>query len=278
MTDNTLRVSMVQMHVTNDKSDNVDRAVEHVRTAATEGADLAVLPENFSFFGTDEELFDQAETLDGPTLTRLGDVAAELGVHVVAGTMKLRKEGQDKLVNASVHLTPDGEIENVYEKVHIFNAEVGGESYEGDTVEVGGDDVVVTDIEGVSVGMTVCFDVRFPELYRILALRGAEVILVPSLFTMYTGKDHWEPLLKARAIENQTYVVAPDVVGQYPPHDNRSYGRSLAVDPWGLVVAHASDQETVVTFDVDTSVVEDTRSSVPTLSQRRPDAYRWPDN
>ncbi len=267
---------MVQMHVTDDKSDNVDRAAEHIRTAAAEGADLVVLPENFSFFGTDEELFDQAESIDGPTLTNLGDVANECDVHVVAGTLKLKKAGQEKLVNASAHISPDGIVKDLYEKIHIFNADVGGESYEGDTVEVGGDDIVLFDIGDITVGMTVCFDVRFPELYRILALRGADVILVPSLFTLHTGKDHWEPLLKARAIENQVYMVAPDVVGEYPPHSNRSYGRSLAIDPWGLVIAQASDTETVVTADLNTSVLEDARSSVPTLPQRRPDTYDWP--
>lgn len=264
------------MTVTDDKTDNVNRAVKHTRTAATDGADLVVLPENFSYFGTDNELFDQAETIDGPTLTRLAKLAAKLEVHIVAGTMKLRVENQEKLVNASVHLTPDGERNAVYRKIHIFNANVGGETYEGDSVEIGGDDVVLTEVNGVTVGLTVCFDVRFPELYRVLALKGAEVILVPSLFTMYTGKDHWEPLLRARAIENQVFVVAPGTVGEYPPHGNQSYGRSLAVDPWGVIVAQASDTETVVTTNLDLSLIDDVRSSVPTLSQRRPETYDFP--
>lgn len=274
---NDLRVSLVQMEVTNDKERNVDRAVELIRESSEQNPELVVLPENFSFMGTQEELFEQAEGYDGPTLGRLQNVADELDTHIVAGTMKLDLPGEDRLVNTSCVIDSAGELTDTYEKIHTFNADVGGSNFEGSRVERGGNEIVTTTIDGVTIGLTVCFDVRYPELYRILSLRGADVVLVPSLFMLHTGKDHWEPLLRTRAIENQVYVVAPAVIGTFPPDDDWSYGRSLVVDPWGNVVARMSDEEGIQTVDLDFSVTDDVRESLPTLPQRRPEVYDWPD-
>lgn len=274
--DRSLRVSLVQLTVTGDRDRNVDRALELCREAAASDPDLIVLPENFNFTGTEEEKLAHAETMDGPTLPKLRELAADLGVYVGAGSIKMAVPGDDLLRNRHCVIDPAGEVQAVYEKFHIFNADVGDTQVENTMVERGGDDIVVTDINGVAVGLTICFDVRFPELYRILALRGAEVILVPSMFTLHTGKDHWDTLLKARAIENQVYVVAPAVYGRKPT-GSWTYGRSAVVNPWGIIEHQAADHETVLTADLDLSLVDEVRASLPTLNARRPEAYDWPD-
>ncbi|KEF37267.1 putative amidohydrolase [Schinkia azotoformans MEV2011] len=270
-----LKVSMVQMQVTDDVDKNVQTAIALIRDAAQSNPDVIVLPENFHLMGTKEDLFKKAETIDGPTITKLREVAKELGTYIVAGTMKLRIQGEEKLRNSCCVINPDGDIQDVYDKIHTFNARVGGRTYAGNQVEQSGDQIIVTNIKGVPVGLSVCFDLRFPEMFRILALKGSKVILVPALFMLHTGKDHWEVLLRARAIENQVYMVAPATHGTFPPNGDWTYGRSLVVDPWGLVIAQASDGDGVVTVDLDLNLVEDVRKRVPTLSQRRPNVYNW---
>jgi deaminated glutathione amidase len=272
---NRLKVSMVQMQVTNDVDVNVQKAVELIREAAKSNPDVVVLPENFHLMGTKKDFFEKAETIDGPTISGLRKLARELGIYIVAGTLKLRVENEEKLRNSCCVINPDGEIQDVYNKVHTFNAQVGDRTYSGSQVEEAGDKIVVTNIKGVPVGLSVCFDIRYPEMFRILALKGAKVILVPAIFMLHTGKDHWEVLLRARAIENQVYMVAPATYGKFPPHEEWSYGRSMAIDPWGLMISQSSDKDSVVTVDLDLDLVEDVRKRVPTLSQRRPDVYNW---
>lgn len=272
---NQLRVSMVQMQITADVNTNVQKAVDLIREAAKSNPDVIVLPENFHFFGTKEEFNKVAETIDGPTITRFRSLAKELEIYLVAGTMKLRSDDSEKLKNICCVINPEGEIQDIYNKIHTFNAQVGGRTYAGSQVEEAGEDIVVTSINGVKVGLSVCFDIRFPEMFRILALKGAKVILVPAIFMLHTGKDHWEVLLRARAIENQVYIVAPATHGKFPPNNEWSYGRSMAIDPWGLVISQASDLDGVVTTDLNLDLVEDIREKVPSLAQRRPDVYNW---
>lgn len=272
----SLRVSLVQLQVTGDRERNVNRAIELCREAAEDDPELIVLPENFNFTGTEEEKLAHAETMDGPSLPKLQALADELDVYIGAGSIKMGVPNDDRLRNRHCVIDPEGNVQDIYEKLHIFNANVGDTDVENSMVERGGDEAVLTEINGVTVGLTICFDVRFPELYRILALRGAEVILVPSMFTLHTGKDHWDTLLKARAIENQVYVVAPAVYGKKPT-GSWTYGRSAVVNPWGLIEHKAADGETVLTADLDLSQVQDTRESLPTLNARRPEAYEWPE-
>jgi deaminated glutathione amidase len=272
---NRLKVSMVQMQVTNDVDVNVQKAVELIKEAAKSNPDVVVLPENFHLMGTKKDFFEKAETIDGPTISGLRKLARELGIYIVAGTLKIRVKNEEKLRNSCCVINPDGEIQDVYNKIHTFNAQVGGRTYSGSQVEEAGDKIVVTNIKGIPVGLSVCFDIRYPEMFRILALKGAKVVLVPAIFMLHTGKDHWEVLLRARAIENQVYMVAPATYGKFPPHEEWSYGRSMAIDPWGLMIAQSSDKDGVVTVDLDLDLVEDVRKRVPTLSQRRPDVYNW---
>lgn len=272
----SFRVAMVQMPITASKEENVNRAVALVEQAAQQSPHLVVLPENFCFFGTAEEIRAQAETLEGPTIARLRETAKQHKVHIVAGTLKLRSPEHERLLNTSCLIDDQGEIAAVYHKVHIFDATIGGVRWAGLQVEENGSDLVVVDVHGVPVGLSVCYDIRFPELYRILTLRGARVIVVPSMFTLMTGRDHWEVLLRARAIENQVYMVAPGVCGQHPPRNDWAAGRSMVVDPWGLVVAQAQDKECVLTVDLDLRVIDEVRTKLPSLRHRQPRAYVWP--
>jgi predicted amidohydrolase len=275
-----MRAAAVQLNSTADKGRNLDAAERLVRGAAADGAQLVVLPEKWNLLGSGEELGAGAEPLDGPTIDAARSWARELGVHLVAGSMAERIAGQEKLANTSVLVGPDGELEATYRKIHMFDVDVGGVAYRESEHEQGGEEIVAAELhgplEGVTLGMTVCYDLRFPELYRILAVRGAGVIAVPSAFTLHTGKDHWEVLLRARAIENQAFVVAPNQIGEAPPHYS-SYGRSMILDPWGVVLAQAPDEECFVAAELDLALQDRIRTTLPALANRRPETYRWPE-
>jgi len=221
-------------------------------------------------------LLEGAEPLDGPTIHAASSWARELGIHLVAGSIAERVEGREKAFNTSTLIGPGGELQARYRKIHMFDVDVGGVAYRESEHEEPGDELVIGELEGVALGMTVCYDLRFPELYRILAVRGAMVITVPSAFTLDTGKDHWEVLLRARAIENQAFVVAPNQIGEAPPH-YRSYGRSMIVDPWGVVLGQAPDEECFVAAELDLDAQARIRATLPSLANRRPEAYGWPE-
>src|SRR5437763_17136347 len=205
----------------------------------------------------------RAEPLDGESIGVALAAARELGIDLVAGSILKRVPGQDKRSNTSVHVGPDGELQAVYRKIHMFDVEVDGVVYAESEHEEPGSEIVVTELAGgTSLGMSVCYDVRFPELYGVLSARGAEVLAVPSAFTLATTRDHWEVLLRARAIENQCFVIAPNQVGAYLP-GHRSGGRSMIVDPWGLVLASAPDRETVIVADLELDNVGEVRSKLP---------------
>jgi deaminated glutathione amidase len=271
-----MRAAAVQLNSTDDKERNLEAAQRLVRDAARDGAELIALPEKWNLLGPGEALRAGAEDLDGPTLSAVRSWARELGVHVVAGSISERVAERDKLSNTSVLVGPDGEVGAVYRKIHMFDVDVGGVVYRESEHEEPGTEIVVSSAADVPVGLTVCYDLRFPELYRILAVRGARVITVPAAFTLHTGKDHWEPLLRARAIENQAFVLAPNQIGEAPPHYN-SYGRSMIVDPWGVPLATAPDEECFVAADLDFALQDRIRESLPSLANRRPESYRWPE-
>jgi predicted amidohydrolase len=275
-----MRAAAVQLNSTGDKARNVETAERLVLAAARDGAELVALPEKWNLLGDSATLLEGAEPLDGSTIAAARSWARELGIHLVAGSIAERAGGHDKSFNTSVLIGPDGEIEARYRKIHMFDVDVGGVAYRESEHEEPGAEIVTADLgrglEGVTLGMTVCYDLRFPELYRILAVRGARVITVPSAFTLDTGKDHWEVLLRARAIENQAFVVAPNQIGEAPPH-YRSYGRSMILDPWGVVLAQAPDEECFVGAELDLELQERVRTALPSLANRRPEAYRWPE-
>jgi deaminated glutathione amidase len=271
-----MRAAAVQLNSTDEYDRNLEVAERLVRGAAAEGAELIVLPEKWTVLGPPEAIRDCAEPLDGPAMTAAAGWARELGVHLVAGSFPEVVPDQDKLANTSVMFGPDGEQRAVYRKIHMFDVEVGDVEYRESAIEEPGDQIAIGEAGGAMVGLTICYDLRFPELYRILTLRGARVITVPSAFTERTGRDHWEVLIRARAIEDQVFVIAAGQIGFAPPH-YRSYGRSMIVDAWGVVMAQAADTECFVSADLDFTIQNEMRNSLPSLSHRRPDAYRWPE-
>ncbi len=268
-----MRASAVQLNSTEDTERNLQTADRLVRDAAARGAQLVVLPEKWTVLGTGEQLAAGAQPLDGAAITWARALARELGIDLVAGSIVEHVPGQDKTSNTSVHVGPDGEIRATYRKLHMFDVEVDGVTYAESEHERPGEEVVISELaDGTKLGMSVCYDVRFPELYRLLAVRGAEVVSVPSAFTLATTRDHWEVLLRSRAIEDQCFIVAPNQIGSHPG-GFRSGGRSMIIDPWGLVLASAPDTETAIVADLDPAVLRDVRRRLPSLAHRRPEVY-----
>ena len=197
------------------------------------------MPERLDIRGAASDYLAGAEPLDGRPVSWARELARELGIDLVAGSVAERREGHERVSNTSVHVGPDGEIRALYRKIHMFDVEVGGVEYRESEHSEPADEIVLSETaDGVGLGLTICYDLRFPELYRILALRGARVITVPANFTRVTGEAHWEVLLRARAIENQVFVIAPGQ-GRRPGPEGDSYGNSMIVDPWGEVLARA---------------------------------------
>ncbi len=273
-----MRAAAIQMNATEDRERNLATADRLVRAAARDGAELVVLPEKWSVLGTPEQLRAGAEPLDGPAISWARATARELGIDLVAGSIVEGVAGAEKPANTSVHIGPGGEIQATYRKIHLFDVEVAGTAYRESDDHTPGDAVVTStlgDPSGTEIGMAVCYDLRFPELFRILALRGAQILTLPSAFTLATTRDHWEVLVRARAIEDQCFVIAPNQIGTHPP-GNRSGGRSLIVDPWGTVLATAPDGETHITAELDFARQREIRAQLPSLANRRPHAYAWP--
>jgi len=271
-----VRAAAVQLTSTADRERNLATADRLTRAAAAAGAELVVLPEKWALLGSPDEMAAGAEPFDGPALTWARETARELGIDLVAGSIAERLPGREKGSNTSAHFGPDGEVRAVYRKIHMFDVEVGGRPYHESEHEDGGHEIVISQTaDGVELGMSICYDLRFPELYRILAVRGARVLTVPAAFTLPTTRDHWEVLLRARAIEDQAFVVAANQIGEHTPGYS-SGGRSMIVDPWGLVLAQAPDAETFVTADLDLDRLAEVRRTLPSLANRRPQAYAWP--
>ncbi|HET8640167.1 MAG TPA: carbon-nitrogen hydrolase family protein [Solirubrobacterales bacterium] len=269
-----MRAAVIQLNSNDDKARNLAAAERLVTEAAADGAEVVALPEKWSLLAAGDALLAGAEPLDGPTLTAARGWARELGIHLLAGS--IAEKGAGKAFNTSVLIGPGGEDLAVYRKIHMFDVDVGGVAYRESEYEEAGADLATASLGDLVAGLTVCYDLRFPELYRILALRGAELITVPSAFTSVTGRDHWEVLLRARAIENQVFVLAPNQAGEAPPHFD-SYGRSSIVDPWGAILAVAAgDGECFVAADLDPAAQQRVRESLPSLANRRPEAYAWP--
>jgi len=274
-----MRAAAVQTSAGVDRAANLVAAAVLVEEAAADGAALVVLPEYFSVAGTPEVLRAGAEPLDGPTVAWAASLAAELGIHLVAGSFPEAARGPDgRLSNTSCLLGPDGALLAVYRKIHLFDVALRGVAFrESDTIAPG-DDVGVVALDGVPgavLGMSLCYDVRFPELYRMLALEGATVVTVPAAFTAATGPAHWELLLRARAVEDQVFVIGAGQVGDLPAGMPRCHGHSMIVDPWGVVLAERTDPTPgIVVADLDMDALADVRSHLPVLANRQPGAYR----
>jgi deaminated glutathione amidase len=273
-----LRAAAVQLECSTDVDRNLTEAERLIREAAANDASLVVLPERLDIRGAPERYAEVAEPLDGRIVSWARGLAAELGIDLVAGSIAEQREGHERVANTSVHAGPDGELKAVYRKIHMFDVEVGGVEYRESEHSEPAEEVVLSQTaDGLGLGLTICYDLRFPELYRILALRGARVITVPANFTRITGAAHWEVLLRARAIENQVFVVAPGQ-GRGSGPDTDSYGNSMIVDPWGEVLARAGGEGACfVAADLDLARQEEIREQLPSLANRVAAAYRWPE-
>jgi deaminated glutathione amidase len=272
-----VRAGAIQLNATDDTDRNLQTADRLVRQAASLGAELVALPETWTVLGGRDVIRAGVQDLDGEAITWARSIAGELGIDLLAGSLFERGATLEKGYNTSVHVGPDGALRAVYRKIHLFDVTVDGTNYGEAATQEAGEEIVVSELaSGLSLGMTICYDLRFPELYRILTLRGAEVIAVPAAFTLTTTRDHWEVLVRARAIENQVFMLAPNQIGSHPG-GLRSGGRSLIVDPWGVVLAGAPDIETAIVADLDPQGLREIRRRLPALTHRRPSAYQWGD-
>lgn len=276
-----VRAAAVQMTATTGKEQNLRTATDLVRRAAAHGAELVVLPELWSILGPPEVILREAEPLDGPTLSSVRDLAREVGIWLVAGSIPEQAEEGERCFNTSCLVCPDGEITASYRKIHLFDNEVPGAAYRESSTVTAGSEIVTASVitaaeDEITVGMSTCYDLRFPEMYRVLALGGARVVVVPSAFTSATGAAHWDLLVRARAVENQLFVVAPNQSGMTGAGVS-CWGHSVIVDPWGVVLATAPDRPGHVIADLDLARLAEVRASLPSLANRRPETYRWPE-
>jgi predicted amidohydrolase len=259
----------IQMLASEDKEANLRHAEDAVRQAAARGARIAALPEVFNWRGDKNDEKQNAEPVGGPTTERMARLARELKIYLLAGSVLETIPEARKCYNTSLLFSPEGRELARYRKIHLFDVSIkrGVVALESETREHGAD-VVTAETEFGRVGLTICYDLRFPELYRALAAKGADIIFIPAAFTALTGEAHWEPLVRARAIENQCYVVAPDQIG-HNPKSFSTYGNSMIVDPWGRVLARAPDMPSVITAEIDLDYLASVRAELPALKHRR---------
>jgi deaminated glutathione amidase len=265
----TYLAAAIQMSTGADKAANLEKAEHLIRLAAARGARFVALPEVFNWRGKRSEEADAAERLDGQTYTLMGRLARELEIHLLAGSITEHVPGETKRFNSSILLGPDGGRLAVYRKIHLFDIDLPGRvTIKESDAKMPGAEVVTAATALGTVGLSVCYDLRFPELYRRLAFAGARVLTIPSAFTFTTGEAHWDVLIRARAVENQCYVIAPAQFGMNV-HGFSDYGNSMIVDPWGRVLARASDQEGVVVAPLDMDYLERVRRELPSLTHVR---------
>ena len=270
---NQLRLGVVQMNSRSDKDANLASAERLIDEAAARGAELVSLPEYVSYLGPKDHHEQNAEAIPGPTTERFAAKAREHGIYLHGGSILENSRTPGKYYNTTTLFDPGGNLIATYRKIHLFDIDITGNVSANESATIlPGEDIVTANVDGHRVGMTICYDLRFPELFRGLALNGAEIIFVPAAFTMFTGKDHWYPLLKARAIENQCYIVASAQFGTHEPNA-QCYGHSIVIDPWGTVLVDAPDREGVVIADLSFEYLQKVRQGVPSLANRRPAAY-----
>ena len=262
----------VQVRSTSNVSRNLSQAEALIRRAASAGAKLIATPEATTYLGPHDRKIQLAESLEGPTHQYFANLASELGVYLLLGSgAEISSDAPKRCHNTSMLFAPDGSLVSSYRKLHLFDVDIpDGVRFQESATCAPGEDVVIAQTELGVLGMSICYDLRFPELYRSLRDRGAEILMVPSAFTLMTGKDHWHALLRARAIENQCFVIAP---GQWGNHDDkglkRSYGHSLIIDPWGVVLADAGEGEGICLAEIDLQKVHNTRKAIPLDQHRR---------
>lgn len=264
-------IAAVQLNSTGVVADNITRARQLITQAADRGAELVALPEHFAYLGPEDKNPPSAQPLKGPLVGEFAALAQKLGIFLLMGSFPEIAAPDAPPYNTSVLLGKDGALLAVYRKLHLFDVDLpGGPRYQESRFIQPGREVVAVPLPGTpfTAGLAICYDVRFPELFRSLAAKGADLILLPAAFTLHTGRDHWEVLVRARAIENQAYVAAPAQWGLHSK-GRRSYGRALIVDPWGTVLAQAPDAEGFILAELDHERLSRLRQEMPCLQHRR---------
>jgi predicted amidohydrolase len=271
----TIRAACIQFSARADKSENIALMAPLVADAAGRGADVVLLPEKWNAWMDGPRLRPLAERLDGgETVDAMAGWAREHGVNLIGGSIAIVAD-DESVNNVSIAFERAGERVAAYTKIHLFDVDVGGFSYRESDGTAPGSELVTAELDGITVGLTVCYDLRFPELYRALAVdRGARILTIPSNFTLHTGMAHWEVLLRARAIENQAFVLATGQHGTPGGLDKPSYGHSMIIDPWGTILAQAPDGDGVIIADLDLAAQASIRERLPALLHIRPDLYR----
>lgn len=262
-----LRIGLGQLNTKDNIEDSFTQIEKLTDESVGKGAQIVIFPE-LSTYLSEISNSENAQTMDGEIISRFKEIAKKHKVYIHNGSFKEKSKIKNKSYNTSVLINPNGKIEVIYQKIHLFDIELGWDlSYrESDRYERGNAIVNYASPIG-DFGFSICYDLRFPELFRELTFRGAKLIFVPAAFTMHTGKDHWETLLRARAIENQVYIAAPNQIGEHP--DNKlCYGNSMIIDPWGKVIARASDKVEAIVADVDWDYLDELRAKLPSLKNR----------
>lgn len=271
-----LRVGLLQLQPTRDVASNLKIILKALQEAGESSPDLVVIPENALCIGSNQIMRDAAVHINGPEINAIRQAAKNIGAVVVVGGFKQRSD-RDLLQNTLLVIAADGTIQGSYDKVHLFNAVVNGTTFRASDVESAGDCLVIANIKGVKVGLSICFDIRFPEMYRQMARAGAQVLLVPAAFTRTTGKAHWEVLVRARAIENQSYVVASATIASEDAVETgfETYGHAMIAGPWGDVLADLGEVSNAVkVVELDLVKVAEIRDKLPVIDTGRPDVYQ----
>ena len=266
-----MKIGIGQMNSQDNKSNNLEQAEQLIDRLAAQGVQFIILPEYFHFLGAEDRMPQNAESMEGKSLALIRRKALEHQVYLHSGSF-LEKD-KDSIYNTSVVFDPKGDIIAKYRKIFLFDVETpGGFVYKESATITSGNEVVTFQVEDITFGMSICYDLRFPEMYRRLMKMGAQVILVPAAFTLQTGRDHWELLLRARAVENLSWVISSAQWGPHPPNFT-CYGRSMVINPWGLVVAQASDGVSCLTAEIDVDILKEKRITFPALNHIREDLF-----
>ena len=269
---NKFMAAAIQFCSNEDKDRNLKLAGRFIDTAVEKGADVVVLPEMFNCCGHTEVMVKNAEKIPGYTTNILSDKARQHGIYIVCGSI-FETAGENKVYNTSVIVGRNGEVLAKYRKIHLFDVDIPDKiRYKESEHVIAGNEIVTANMGSFYAGLVICYDLRFCELFRNLALKGAKVIFIPSAFTQATGEYHWEPLIKARAIENQVFVIAANQTGT-SPNNITCYGKSMIVDPWGRVLAKTEDNENIITAEIDLDLLNEVRAEIPLFEHRRTDLY-----
>lgn len=262
----TLRVAVAQLNSGSDKQANLDTMQRMISEAAGQGAELVAFPEYSTFLGPDTQFEQVAESIPGPSTEVISEAARRAGISVLIGSL-VERSPSGTLFNTSVLIDAEGEVRGTYQKVHLFTATLADAPGSESTFITPGSEIRTAQWGGLTLGLSICFDLRFPELYRELAHAGSDILTVPAAFTKFTGKDHWEVLLRSRAIENQAFVIAPNQVGTF--EGGESFGHSCIIDPWGTVLAVVDKGTAIAVADLDLERLTTVRQQLPALANRR---------